>query len=357
MTGGCYRFQNFALYPDDRRLLRDGQPVDINARYLDALTLMVREAGRLITKDRFIEDVWRGVAVTDEALTQCIRSLRKHLGDDAARPRLIETVVKHGYRFIAPVEWHDEAAATKTSGRLSSPFWPEVIRLTVAGSAGAGLAGLCGGLIYGFAASAASADTGMGAISIVFVVMCLTVFIAVLGGAGVSAGIAVARLRSDHPAMMIVGGMAGGLIIGAVVKLIGLDAFNLLFGQVPGDITGAPEGIGLGAGVGLGAALACVYSNRSRATRCIMAALSGAIAGAAIPLLGGRLMAGSLALLEAELPQSRLRLDVISGGLGEPGFGLISRVVTGGIEGALFSGFIIAAMIAANAEIMSRKPA
>lgn len=97
------RFDRFVLDPADRRLTRDGVPVDLNARYLDALALMAREPGKLITKDRFLDEVWQGVPVTDEALTQCIRTLRKQLGDDAARPRFIETVTKHGYRFIAPV--------------------------------------------------------------------------------------------------------------------------------------------------------------------------------------------------------------------------------------------------------------
>ena len=78
--------------------------VDLNARYFDALALLVREAGTLVSKDRFLAEVWRGVPVTDEALTQCIRTLRRLLGDDASRPRFIETVPKHGYRFIAPVE-------------------------------------------------------------------------------------------------------------------------------------------------------------------------------------------------------------------------------------------------------------
>ena len=57
---------------------------------------MVREAGTLVTKDGFLDEVWAGVPVTDEALTQCIKSLRRALGDDAARPQFIETVPKHG---------------------------------------------------------------------------------------------------------------------------------------------------------------------------------------------------------------------------------------------------------------------
>ncbi|HRD46292.1 MAG TPA: winged helix-turn-helix domain-containing protein, partial [Caulobacter sp.] len=100
---GSFRFDRFQLDPGDRRLLLDGATVDLNARYLDALALMVREQGRLVSKERFHQEVWRGVPVTDEALTQCIRTLRRQLGDDAARPRFIETVPKHGYRFIARV--------------------------------------------------------------------------------------------------------------------------------------------------------------------------------------------------------------------------------------------------------------
>src|SRR3954454_19593746 len=104
MESGGFRFERFSLDPRDRRLTRDGVPVELNARYLDALVLLVREAGKLVSKDRFLDEVWSGVPVTDEALTQCIKTLRSRLGDDAARPRFIETVPKHGYRFIAPVD-------------------------------------------------------------------------------------------------------------------------------------------------------------------------------------------------------------------------------------------------------------
>ena len=103
MTPGSYRFDDFTLDPNERELRRGDAPVEINARYLDALTLLVRNQGRLVSKDRFLEEIWRGVPVTDEALTQCVRTLRRQLGDNVAQPRFIETVPKHGYRFIATV--------------------------------------------------------------------------------------------------------------------------------------------------------------------------------------------------------------------------------------------------------------
>ena len=106
-----FAFDRFVLDPGDRMLRRDDRPVELSGRYLDALALLVSEQGRLVSKERFFDEVWRGIPVTDEALTQCIRTLRKQLGDDAARPRFIETVPKHGYRFIGPVERMDEATA------------------------------------------------------------------------------------------------------------------------------------------------------------------------------------------------------------------------------------------------------
>ena len=99
----CFAFERFVLDTSERQLKFDERPVELNARYLDALALLVRDPGKLVSKDRFLDEVWRGVPVTDEALTQCIRTLRRQLGDDASRPRFIETVPKHGYRFIARV--------------------------------------------------------------------------------------------------------------------------------------------------------------------------------------------------------------------------------------------------------------
>ena len=98
------RFGDFTLDLADRRLLRDGERVDLGSRYFDALALLCAHPDTLVTKDRFMEEVWKGIPVTDEALTQCIRTLRRALGDDAAKPRFIETVPKHGYRFVAPVK-------------------------------------------------------------------------------------------------------------------------------------------------------------------------------------------------------------------------------------------------------------
>ena len=130
------------------------------------------------------------------------------------------------------------------------------------------------------------------------------------------------------------------------MKVLGLDAFALLFGRSPGDITGASEGLLLGGAVGFGFWLHSRGTEMRWSRSVLAAAIAGGAAGCVIALLGGRLMGGSLDLLARNFPYSRLRLGQIGAVLGEQGFGPISQAVTGCLEGALFGACIVGAMIA-----------
>lgn len=329
-----FRFDRFVLDLADRRLTRDGATVPLNARYFDALALLVREHGRLVTKERFLEEVWRGVPVTDEALTQCVRTLRKALDDDAGQPRFIETAPKHGYRFIAPIE-DDEPPASTVEPPVGA--WRDVLREGAAGTLGAVAAGTIGGLAYGVA-SAAQGEAS--AISALIVLVCVTIVVALLGGAGVAFGIAAAEMLPGRPWWRApFGGAVGGLIVGAAFKLVGLDALTLLFGHAPRDITGGGEGLLIGGAVGLGTWLAR-RSQGGPARRIALAALCGGVAGLVIPLLGGRLLGGSLDLLAHSFPASRLRVGLPDTPL--------SHALAGAAEGALFAAGLVGGMLLAR---------
>ena len=354
MSPGRFRFDCFVLDPTDRQLRREDEVVELSSRYLDALVLLVREQGRLVPKDRFMDEVWRGVPVTDEALTQCIRTLRKQLGDDAGRPRFIETVPKHGYRFVAPVEAVGEQPAP-----MSEPLpqaWRQFLLTGMAGSAGGAVAGILGGLFYGFAAAAEPLTPGTGASSILLVLLAITLVVGVLGAAGVSFGIAVAGIftRPFGP-WSIAGGAIGGLVVGGIVKLLGLDAFNLLVGRSPGDVTGAVEGAVLGGAVGLSGWIAYrgAWPPALRHS-IVLAGAAGAAAGLAVASLGGRLMGGSLDLVARAFPGSRIRLDQLGALFGEEGFGPASQAATAALEGALFAACVIGAMVFADQRMRGR---
>src|SRR5262245_51690534 len=95
-----YRFDQFFLDATNRQLWREGEAIPLNSKYFDVLLLLVSECGQLIEKQRIFDEIWNGVFVPDAALTQCIKDIRRQLGDDAANPRYIKTVPKHGYIFI-----------------------------------------------------------------------------------------------------------------------------------------------------------------------------------------------------------------------------------------------------------------
>jgi len=278
-----------------------------------------------------------------------IRTLRRQLGDDAGHPRFIETVPKHGYRFIAAVDADRRSAPRQIPGS-----WTSHALLGLAGVRGGGVAGAIGGLFYGFAGASQPLTPGMGAISVLLVLLALTILVALIGAFGVAFGIAGSVLATGRIGpWSIAGGALGGLVVGAFMKLLGLDAFTLLFGRSPGDITGAFEGFILGGAVGLGVWVASRREQLRHGT--MLAAVPGGLAGLAIPLLGGRLMGGSLALLATHFPGSRLRLDRIGALFGESGFGPVAQAVTGVLEGALFSACVAAAMLLAKRQLGERR--
>jgi DNA-binding winged helix-turn-helix (wHTH) protein len=348
-----YQFGSFSLDPIERRLFAGEAQVELTSRYFDALLLLLRNPGTLLSKERFLQEVWRGVPVTDEVLTQCIKTLRRQLGDSATQPRLIETIPKHGYRFIAAVTCMTDGDAARdapqspavaTSG---SRDWRQCWLTLGAGTTGGGVAGLLGGLVFGFAAAAQAQHSGVGSLSALLVLVALATLLALIGAAGVVGGIAAARLVAPKLTFAgLMGGAVGGLLVGASGKLIGNDAFLLLFGQAPGDFTGALEGLLLGAAVGLADDLGRRFADGNIQRSALLAAAIGAVAGLLIAVTGGKLLGGSLALLAESFPDARLHLDPFGALLGS-----FAASVTSALEGAWFSLCLTGALMLARREL------
>jgi DNA-binding winged helix-turn-helix (wHTH) protein/tetratricopeptide (TPR) repeat protein len=106
-----YRFGPFRLDTDGYRLTKGETAVPAPPRQLDLLACLAGDPSRLITREELFERLWSGVAVTDNALTQLVSELRQTLGDRSGDPQYVQTVARRGYRFIAPVEREDVAAA------------------------------------------------------------------------------------------------------------------------------------------------------------------------------------------------------------------------------------------------------
>jgi DNA-binding winged helix-turn-helix (wHTH) protein len=311
------RFDAFQLDCDNRQLRKDGLPIELGSRYFDALALLVSRRGQLVTKDVFMEQVWHGIPVTDEALTQCIRTLRRALGDDAANPRFIETVPKHGYRFVA-----------KQSTQL--PMLPGAQGSHVAGACTlAGLAsGAVAGLIYGVIAA-----TGGGAQVLILAAMIGA--LGLLAGAGLGAGMAAALIwRRCADGWVVAGTAIGGLSVGALGNLLGRESVGLLSGVSIANVTGPFEGLVLGSAAGV-VAWAALGGHHWRIVTAVCL-IAGAGAAALIFFSGGTLLVGSLQALSQGLSGTQLNLANIGMVVGEAGLTSKAIGLTVGAESQIF---------------------
>lgn len=99
-----YVFGPFRLEADHGLLLRNGVPVPLKPKVSDTLLVLVREHGRVISKEELMQQIWGDTAVEENNLTQNISVLRKTLGESPTGQKYIETITKRGYRFMATVE-------------------------------------------------------------------------------------------------------------------------------------------------------------------------------------------------------------------------------------------------------------
>jgi DNA-binding winged helix-turn-helix (wHTH) protein len=106
-----YQFEGFVL-DLVRGALRDpkGMEVPLRAKSFELLRLFVTNSGRLLDRETINQAIWSDVVVTDDAITQCVRDIRRVLGDE--QQRILKTVQRRGYIFGALVTTGDKQPLT-----------------------------------------------------------------------------------------------------------------------------------------------------------------------------------------------------------------------------------------------------
>jgi DNA-binding winged helix-turn-helix (wHTH) protein/predicted ATPase len=123
-----FAFDRFRFDVRAGELWRDGVEIKLTPRAVAVLATLAERAQELVTKQELFDRVWGGMAVGDDALTSCIQELRGALGDDARRPRYIETRHRRGYRLMVPATVGVDRPAGGATARRSAPE-PEPSRL------------------------------------------------------------------------------------------------------------------------------------------------------------------------------------------------------------------------------------
>ncbi|HEV8242139.1 MAG TPA: winged helix-turn-helix domain-containing protein [Thermoanaerobaculia bacterium] len=359
-----FRFGELVLSPGRRLLLRAGEPVALPPRYLDLLLLLIGERHRVVEREEIHQLVWGGVAVTDGAFTQAVRTVRRALGDDDPRePRFIRTAARHGYQFVfAPVVEEDDAAPLDERPRGAAELTREaapasatgvaepdavgqapsavVVSGWLGGALGAGTAGVVASLILGSLLILA----GGGHWPLLPVLCVLGAGVGVWGGGAVGAGIALgaSRPRGRRGAIVLLGATAGALAGAVGHQLVGWTMSELL-GRPVTALGGALEGVVLGGAVSL--ALALTWNDdragRTSLAAVLAAALCGAVAAGLLAAAGARLAGISLDAIADALKGARI-LAPLGTYLGEPppvgqrGAGPATRLAVSLLEGGFF---------------------
>ncbi|NLX24111.1 MAG: response regulator transcription factor [Phycisphaerae bacterium] len=95
-----YHFGDFELDMVGHRLLRNGEEVTLTPKEFSMLQLLVRYAGRALTRDEILDHVWGGdILVTRRSVDRCITTLRAKIEPEPQNPIFIKTVRDLGYRF------------------------------------------------------------------------------------------------------------------------------------------------------------------------------------------------------------------------------------------------------------------
>src|SRR5215472_4390071 len=114
-----FQFGVFRLDLKAGELHKAGIRVKLQDQPFRVLALLVERAGQLVTREDLRQRVWPSNVYVDfdQGLNNAIKKVREALGDSADSPTLIETVARHGYRFIAPVS----APPAHPAGPRSTP--------------------------------------------------------------------------------------------------------------------------------------------------------------------------------------------------------------------------------------------
>ena len=121
-------FGAYELIVGTRELWRDGRRVRLAPQAMRILIELVSVPETVVSRDHLRSVLWPdGIHVDFElSLNTAVRKLRAALGDDADRPRYIQTVPGLGYRFIAPVRQVraavlDQAGADERAAVVQTP--------------------------------------------------------------------------------------------------------------------------------------------------------------------------------------------------------------------------------------------
>ena len=107
---------DWLIEPKLGRVSRAGAVQRVTPRAMAVLVYLAEAGGAVSSRNEILDAVWPGMAVTPDALSQCLVELRKVFGDSPKQPGIIETIPKMGVRLVAPVVQGRAPSAAQRGG-------------------------------------------------------------------------------------------------------------------------------------------------------------------------------------------------------------------------------------------------
>jgi TolB-like protein/DNA-binding winged helix-turn-helix (wHTH) protein/Tfp pilus assembly protein PilF len=131
-----FRFGSFELHPRSGELRKQGMKIRLQGQPLEILAMLLQRPGETITREELQKRLWPGDTFVDfeQGLNNAMKRLRAALDDDAGSPHFIETLPRHGYRFIGTVigaEQTSELAAKSVRGRRAVIWLVGIVALAL----------------------------------------------------------------------------------------------------------------------------------------------------------------------------------------------------------------------------------
>ncbi|WP_421738826.1 FlgO family outer membrane protein [Caulobacter sp.] len=120
LSGSAFRVGTWSVDPKSCQITRDGERLRVDDRSMRLLVCLAEHAGRTVTIDQLLDEVWAGTMVSQDSVYQAVTSLRRLLGDNRREPGYIATVPRQGYRLVASVE--REVSPAISGPVVSSPY-------------------------------------------------------------------------------------------------------------------------------------------------------------------------------------------------------------------------------------------
>ena len=98
-----YVFADCELDTQLYHLRRAGKCSQLQPKVFQVLTYLLAHRDRFVSKQELCEQVWSARFVSDATLENCIKAVRRIVGDSGRSQRIIQTRHSYGYRFIADV--------------------------------------------------------------------------------------------------------------------------------------------------------------------------------------------------------------------------------------------------------------